>query len=381
MQFILRKAIHMGRSYWLDSFTGKTWEEFLKAGANVSGFRETRKTTCKRVKAGDYFICYITGVQRFIGVLEVMSEVFIDNKPIWENQLFPVRFNVKVVHKLTPEAAVPRNLIEHLNYEKLTSLSAWGGFLRGSPQKFHPHDGELIIKEIIKAKDNPVSRDFDKKKYFRTPKTYETKNGIVTIPETENNEETHSPELKNIQKPEGNTVTHEQIQWLLLEIGSRLGLDVWVARNDKNKEFNGKLFKDIKGMRTELPNQFDDATNRTIQLIDVLWLQGDSIEAAFEVEHTTSIYSGLLRMSDLICMQPNINIKLFLVAPDERQDKVFEEIMRPTFAKLKKPLPKICKFIPYSTLKETFDKHKDMLDVMKPDFIQKIAISCEGDEI
>lgn len=55
--------------------------------------------------------------------------------------------------------------------------------------------------------------------------------------------------------------------------------------------------------------------------------------------------------------------------------------MKPTFTKLKKPLPKICKFIPYSTLKETFDKHKDMLDVMKPDFIQKIAISCEGDEI
>jgi hypothetical protein len=49
----------------------------------------------------------------------------------------------------------------------------------------------------------------------------------------------------------------------------------------------------------KLPLQFDEATTRTIQLIDVLWLNGSSIQAAFEIESTTSIFSGLLRMSDL----------------------------------------------------------------------------------
>jgi len=53
-----------------------------------------------------------------------------------------------------------------------------------------------------------------------------------------------------------------------------------------------------------MPRQFDDATNRTIELIDVLWLESDAIIAAFEVEHTTTIYSGLLRMSNLVSMQP-----------------------------------------------------------------------------
>jgi hypothetical protein len=61
--------------------------------------------------------------------------------------------------------------------------------------------------------------------------------------------------------------------------------------------------------------QFDEATNRTIELIDVLWLKGNAVVAAFEIESTTSIYSGLLRMSDLIAMQPNLNIPLYLVAP------------------------------------------------------------------
>ena len=107
----------------------------------------------------------------------------------------------------------------------------------------------------------------------------------------------------------------------------------------------------MKNIRSELPRQFDDATNRTIELIDVLWLQGDAIVAAFEVEHTSAIYSGLLRMSDLISMQPNIKINLYIVAPDERREKVFNEINRPTFARLKPPLPDICRFIPYSELK------------------------------
>jgi len=29
----------MTRKYWLDLFTGTTWEEFLEHGAKISGFR------------------------------------------------------------------------------------------------------------------------------------------------------------------------------------------------------------------------------------------------------------------------------------------------------------------------------------------------------
>ena len=128
-----------------------------------------------------------------------------------------------------------------------------------------------------------------------------------------------------------------------------------------------------------MPRQFDDATNRTIELIDVLWLQGDAIIAAFEVEHTTAIYSGLLRMSDLVSMQPNIKIDLFMVAPDERREKVAYEINRPTFARLKPPLPKICRFIPYSELKKEIEQIGGRIRYMKPEFISEIAESCEPD--
>ena len=64
---------------------------------------------------------------------------------------------------------------------------------------------------------------------------------------------------------------------------------------------------------SEIPTQFNEATNRTIELIDVLWLKGNTLIAAFEIEATTSIYSGLLRMSDLLALQPNLDLALYLV--------------------------------------------------------------------
>ena len=112
---------------------------------------------------------------------------------------------------------------------------------------------------------------------------------------------------------------HTEIQWLLLTLGSGMGLDVWVARNDRGGSFDGRRFADLPRLLDRLPRQFDDVTHRTIELIDVLWLRGTAIVAAFEIESTTAIYSGLLRMADLLAMQPNVDIPLYLVAPDERR--------------------------------------------------------------
>lgn len=81
-----------------------------------------------------------------------------------------------------------------------------------------------------------------------------------------------------------------------------------------------------------LPLNYDLATLKTIENIDVIWLDRRSIAHAFEVEHTTAIYSGLLRMADLLAMQPRMNIALHIVAPIERREQVRREIVRPVFS-------------------------------------------------
>ncbi|HPS92830.1 MAG TPA: hypothetical protein PKV33_11780 [Methanothrix sp.] len=61
------------------------------------------------------------------------------------------------------------------------------------------------------------------------------------------------------------------------------------------------------------------------------------------------------------------------------REKVFYEINRPTFARLKPPLPKICRFIPYSELKNEVEQIGSRMRYMKPEFISEIAESCEPD--
>jgi hypothetical protein len=370
----------MGRKYWLDLFTGITWDEFKKNGATVSGFRRRRYKLVKQIHIGDYLLCYLTGLSRFIGVLEVKSECFEDDAPIWKDAEFPLRFKVEIIHELTPKTAIPIfDIKDKLSiFQNLKSPHAWSGFFRGSPVQFNSGDGEVIVEAIRKAVTNPIERDYDEAKYQRRPKIFESeKLGIVTVPE----EDKEDTELEIIGTDlETGESTHQEIQGLLLKLGSDLGLDVWVARNDRNRSYNSVPFAKIPHLKDQLPRQFDEATNRTIELIDVLWLQGDAIVAAFEVEHTSAIYSGLLRMADLVTMQPNININLYLVAPDERKDKVISEINRPIFAKLKPPLPKICKFIPYSILKKEIKEIGNRVRFLKPEFIDQIAEDCGPDE-
>ena len=77
----------------------------------------------------------------------------------------------------------------------------------------------------------------------------------------------------------------------MLKLGNDMGLDVWAARNDRGRDYNGQRFDSLPRMRSDLPLQFDDVTNKTIELIDVLWLNKNAIVSAFEIESTTSIYS------------------------------------------------------------------------------------------
>jgi hypothetical protein len=96
---------------------------------------------------------------------------------------------------------------------------------------------------------------------------------------------------------------------------------------------------------------YEAATLDTIEQIDVLWLKGRSIARAFEVEHTTAVYSGLLRMADLLALQPNMDIRLHIVAPEERREKVFREMKRPVFSVLERgPLSRRCTFISYESV-------------------------------
>jgi len=363
------------RNYWLDLFTGVTWNEFKEAGGKVSGFRKSRWNIVQKIKPGDYLLCYLTGVSRFIGILEVTSKPFQDSSLIWKDEDFPARLKVKPVIQLTPETAVPvQELKDKLSFFRdLKSPMAWTGRFRGSPTMWIGPDGEAVVQALFEAKENPIVRPVDERKLQYRPKTIQAKIGPVTVPEKVEESIIEQPEVKE-------PTDHTEMQWLLLKLGGDMGFDLWLARNDRGREYKGRKFADLPKLKKDIPLQFDDATNRTIELIDVLWLKGNAIIAAFEVESTSAIYSGLLRMADLVAMQPNLNIPLYLVASDDKREKVLIEVNRPTFSRLKPPLSEICRFISFSALREKIKQVSPIIRYLKPEFLEEISESCELEE-
>ncbi|WP_323677557.1 hypothetical protein [Halorubellus sp. PRR65] len=122
---------------------------------------------------------------------------------------------------------------------------------------------------------------------------------------------------------------HTEIQYRLIELGVQHGYDVYVAKNDKSREYNGEELGEDCIDSLKLPG-FSSATTNIIEYVDVIWLKDDYIAHMFEVESTTSIYSGILRMTDFVVKVPNIVVNMHIVAPEADEDKVRKEIDRPT---------------------------------------------------
>ena len=171
----------------------------------------------------------------------------------------------------------------------------------------------------------------------------------VVVPGDEEEEE-EAPSRKSDPKlPEARQSI--QIQAKLAEIGAIMGFKIWIPSADRARVIDLVSTAERHAFLESLPLNTNEATLDTIKQIDVLWIRRGSIVRAFEVEHTTAVYSGLLRMADLLALQPNMDIRLHIVAPDERREKVFREMSRPVFMLLERgPLAVSCTFISYESV-------------------------------
>lgn len=124
---------------------------------------------------------------------------------------------------------------------------------------------------------------------------------------------------------------HTEMQYHLLTIGHALGCDVISAINDRSRCHNGKNFSSIS--LPKFPDiGIDKDTNNTIALIDIVWFKKgtNTISNAFEVEKSTSIYSGILRLTDLHYSFPDNNVALYLIIPDAREKELIGQLNRPS---------------------------------------------------
>lgn len=125
---------------------------------------------------------------------------------------------------------------------------------------------------------------------------------------------------------------HTKVQYQLAKLGRALGYDVSVARNDRGASCQGAplAYHCIESLPDlGLPPE----VHSTVDLIDVLWLHPGMprIVCAFEVEKSTSIYSGILRLADMALSLPGQEDHLYLVAPRSREREIVDQLRRPMF--------------------------------------------------
>ncbi|MDP2005949.1 MAG: type II restriction endonuclease [Rubrivivax sp.] len=159
-------------------------------------------------------------------------------------------------------------------------------------------------------------------------------------------EESGAPEKLRAAQQETDTTHHEMQGWLR-DLGLALGFNVWIASNDRNRAYGGGQLGD--GCLSALEAD-GVAAAESVRLIDVIWLdrQTKRVAAAFEVEHSTSIHSGIVRMLDLaLGSSLGEGSTLFLVAPDERKSEVARQLNRPAFMRVAELG---IRYLPYSEL-------------------------------
>lgn len=137
---------------------------------------------------------------------------------------------------------------------------------------------------------------------------------------------------------------HIRMQWKLARLGLKAGERVWVPVGDQSRlrqtyqfdEFDPEFSAGI-----DLPHSY-------VENIDVVWKQEFRIGAAYEIENSTSIYSGLLRFADLNIVAPNTLYPMFIVAPQDRKNRLREQLRRPAFKRLE--LDRKVRFLSYETI-------------------------------
>jgi hypothetical protein len=137
---------------------------------------------------------------------------------------------------------------------------------------------------------------------------------------------------------------HVRMQWKIANLGLKAGEKIWVPTSDQGRLRSAYNFSEFEA---EFSTGID-LQKRYYENIDVVWKEEYRIGAAFEVENSTAIYSGLLRFADLNVVAPNTLYPMFIVAPVERRNQVRDQVLRPAFKRL--ALPGKVRFLPYETI-------------------------------
>ena len=153
----------------------------------------------------------------------------------------------------------------------------------------------------------------------------------------------------NIEVQDNTLLTHSDVQAKLILIGSYLNYRTYTP--DKSKESIYGMLGDLCSERDMPEGSIPSLSAETVRFVDVIWFDEEGYPThAFEVEHTTDITKGLLRLYQI----HKLRIKMFVIAEEISKDKFQKEIQKNPFCKIKQDFI----FKNYQELDEFFESVK-----------------------
>ena len=280
----------------------------------VWGSRNTRANRSKfdKMKVGDNILIVEGETVKLLGFIATTTINKDLSRELWQNIRGGSSEGWDLIYFISNplEIDLPfAEIIKLLAYEPNFRLHGFTNVGKANLEKFYSlYDDLYDILQRIKLGERVVSKPYRE---------------ILPEPPAKEAEDL-TPETESVVSE------HIEMQWKLINLGKKAGSKVWVPKNDQKKIVDAYGFSDFE---TEFSAGID-FNAKYVENIDVVWKEEFRIDAAFEIEHSTGIYSGLLRFSDLKIIAPNSIYPLFIVAPVTQLNRLREQINRPTFKKM-----------------------------------------------
>ena len=328
----------------------------------LDGVWGSKTSKIARWEPGDHLIVYVG--RALAALFTITGEPYYEELPIWPGDMYPYRVPIqleKVIHPANRYSLnnkdVRQALVKH-------HTRAYGIALVLGGQPVDDETARVLLAHIERS---PAWADFNPSRMLQAliaqrvvEQTALAEEILRAQPEMHPDPEESSP--------------HTRMQFYLAQLGHALDFQVWIPKGDQSRAYHGTRLAEFS--RTDLPPlPFNEHAVRIIRNIDVIWLHDDMPTHLFEVEHTTSVYSGLLRMSDLITLIPALNIEMYICASTDRKPKVRAEVNRPTFARRTVPLAERCRFIPFERLADFMDAQRDYLGHFNVSILDELSES------
>ena len=327
----------------------------------------SRKDAFKSWSIGDE-IAFVVG-KSLAGLALVSGQSYQSKEKIWPDDLYPYRLPISFKNFILSGDRPP--LLGEVREALMSTYGAKWGFAMIN-QSAIAQNAALAIQAVFASSPNHlrevdesidslieearIGHDIEQQR----PRAQQVP-GLVEPVQPDASSDLDSPQEESL---------HTRAQGSLIELGRAARCSIWVRRMTVESSSKGAPLGD-RSLETIPSMGLSPEAMKRIALIDVLWLQHNSPAFAFEVEVTTSVYSGLLRVSDLLALVPALKMNLFIVAPAARRAKVMGELARPTFQRI--GLNDYCRFIAIEALEALTAKLDVFRGYVHPGIIETLA--------